>query len=118
MKMNKREEYKIKHHKSYYGRCPPGYEKISGYSKKDGTKVEDHCRKITVKGKTKTLFKSGYNEAQIGFEDVFLGFDTVTDRTKHGELETQKIQKRSKFIETLMHDQEERKSKVKDIERH
>jgi hypothetical protein len=30
-------EYKIKHRNLYHGMCPPGYEKVTGHTKKDGT---------------------------------------------------------------------------------
>jgi coproporphyrinogen III oxidase len=111
-------EYKIKHRNLYHGMCPPGYEKVSGHTKKDGTHVETHCRKITVKGRTHTLLHGTYNEARVGVEDAILFGDTITDRSSHAESEAQKIQKRASGIEMNMHVQEGKKKSVREIEEH
>jgi hypothetical protein len=109
-------EYKIKHRNLYHGMCPPGYEKVTGHTKKGGIYVQTHCRKITVKGRTHALLHGTYNEARIAGEDAILFGDTITDRPSHAELETKKIQKRASSIEQNMHLQEEKKKSIREIE--
>ncbi len=109
-------DYKIKHTRSYHGHCPPGYFFVSGYTKEDGTSVEGHCRKITVRGRTKTAVHGVYNEARIAGEDAFLFGDTITDRTSHAEKEAEKISRRSQSIAEKMRDQESKKREVREKE--
>lgn len=110
---NHNENYNIKKRKLIGNRCPPGYEKVKSYSRSDGSKVETHCRKIRVKGRTHAILSGTYNEAMIGQEDVRLGFDSLIDSTNKGENNAETIEHRAKKIETLMHEQEERKKEVR-----
>ena len=40
--------YTVKESGTIHGFCPPGYERVASYSKKDGTIVHGHCRRMNT----------------------------------------------------------------------
>ena len=105
--------YTIKKSGTIHGFCPPGYERVASYSKRDGTVVSQHCRKIRVEGRTRAIGAGIYNEGMIAQEDLRLGFDSVVDSTKSGEKNATRIKQRADKIETIMQTQEEKKEEIK-----
>ena len=105
--------YTVKESGTIHGFCPPGYERVTSYSKKDGTVVPQHCRKVRVEGRVRAAVSGLYNEGMIAQEDVRLGFDSIVDSTKSGESNASKIKERADRIKTIMKEQEERKEEAK-----
>lgn len=108
--------YRITHVRNFHGVCPPGFEKVGDYKKKDGTHVKEHCRKLTVSGRTKSAILGIYNETMIAQEDARLGFDSIVDSTTKGEKGAERIEKRAEKIKAIMKDQEEKKKEVRKME--
>lgn len=105
--------YQVRTKETYHGICPPGYEKIRGYHKSDGTYVPTHCRRIKVDGRAHTLVSGVYNEVRIAGEDAVLGTETVFDMPEKAEKEAKKIEKRSIKVHDAMQEQSEKKRDVK-----
>ena len=105
--------HKISRSRNYHGFCPPGYEKVKSYTKKDGTYIQDHCRKITVEGRIKAMGSGIYNESMIAEEDARLGFDSLIDSTKAGQKNADKIERRAEKIKGIMREQEEKKEEIR-----
>ena len=105
--------YKISRSKDYHGICPPGYEKVEGYKKKDGTFIKSHCRKITVNGRNKAIFSGLLNEGLIAEENTRLTMDSIIDSTKNGEKNAEKIEKRAIKVQGIMKDQEVKKEEIR-----
>ena len=105
--------YTVKESGTIHGFCPPGYERVASYSRKDGTIVPQHCRKVRVEGRARAAVSGLYNEGMIAQEDVRLGFDSIVDSTKSGEKNARRIKQRADKIETIMQTQEKRKEEVK-----
>ena len=103
----------VRRRDQYHGFCLPGYERVEGYTKKDGSYVKEHCRKITVEGRRKALTSGLFNEAMIAQEDVRLGVDSLIDSPKAGERNANKIERRAGKIKQVMREQEEKKEKVR-----
>ena len=105
--------YTVKESGTIHGFCPPGYERVASYSRKDGTIVPQHCRKVRVEGRARAAVSGLYNEGMIAQEDVRLGFDSIVDSTKSGEKNAIRIKQRADKIQTIMQTQERRKEEVK-----
>ena len=105
--------YTVKESGIIHGFCPPGYERVASYSRKDRTVVPEHCRKVRVEGRVRAGISGLYNEGMIAQEDVRLGFDSIVDSTKSGERNASKIKDRADRIKTIMNEQEERKEEAK-----
>lgn len=115
-KQGKKVEHSIHRKELYHGFCPPGYEKVRSYKKEDGTRVEEHCRRIKVSGRTGAAIRGIYNEGMIAQEDTRLGFDSVFDMTREGEANASKIHRRSEKIRDMMQDQERKKEEIRRTE--
>jgi uncharacterized membrane protein YkoI len=102
--------------RTVHGMCPPGYEKVRSYTKDDRTHVDEYCRRIKVKGRSKTLASGMYNEAMIAQEDLRLGFDTMVDTPQSGMKNISKIQQRTQKLDDLMKEQMQRKNEAKEKE--
>lgn len=106
-------EYSIKKRELYHGFCPPGYTKVRSYTKESGDRIEEHCRKLTVKGRTYAMVSGLYNESMIAQEDLRLGFDSVIDSTVSGEKNADKIKSRASHVGEVMREQERKKEEVR-----
>ena len=62
--------YTVKESGTIHGFCPPGYERVASYSKKDGTIVPQHCRKVRVEGRARAAMSGLYNEGMIAEEEA------------------------------------------------
>ena len=103
----------VKKRELYHGFCRPGYEKVSGYWRDKGGYVKEHCRKITVQGRRKALTSGLFNEAMIAQEDARLGFDSLTDSTRAGERNANRMERRAEKLKQVMKEQEERKEEIR-----
>ena len=97
----------------YHGFCLPGYERVEGYTKKDGSYVKEHCRKITVEGRGKAITSGLFNEGMIAQEDVRLGVDSLIDSPRAGERNASRIERRAEKLRNIMREQEERKEEIR-----
>lgn len=102
----------IKRKELYHGFCPPGYTKVKAHTR-SGESVEEHCRKITVHGRTHAMVSGLYNEGMIAQEDARLGVDSILDSTDAGEKNARKIKSRSGHVENLMREQEQKKEEIR-----
>ena len=108
--------YTVKKMRTVHGMCPPGYEHVKSYTKDDNTHIDEYCRRIKVRGRSKTFASGMYNEAMIAQEDLRLGFDTIVDTPQSGMKNISKMQQRAQRLDMLMREQEKRKGEARERE--